>query len=121
MILNKSAHERGFGYGTVYKADVFDLQNEAGATKSMTSPSLHFGMGKDVKEDSPYRKTVDEDGLPLVGIQVVPGDALATYVDDVTGKTKCHKYKGDEVAYVEEVRLMGEWFVGYISLPRESN
>lgn len=108
MILNKSAHERGFGYGTVYKADIFDLQGERGATKSLTNPSLHFGLGRDVKEDSPWRKSVDEDGMPRIGARVVPGDALAAYRNDLTGKTNVHKYKGDEVAYVDEVRVLGE-------------
>lgn len=107
MILNKSAHERGFGYGTVYKTDVFDLQGEKGAVKSLTHPSLHFAMGKDVREDHIWRKTVDDDGLPRVGARVVPGDALATFRDDLTGRTRMHKYKGDEIAYVDEVRVIG--------------
>lgn len=105
MILNKSAHERGFGYGTVYKADIFDLKD---AARSRTAaPTLHFGLGKDVKEDHPWRKFVDNDGLPFVGSKVTQGDAIAAYVDDTTGRTKVHKYKGDEVAYVDEVRVLG--------------
>lgn len=108
MILNKSAHERGFGYGTVYKSDVFDLQGEPGAVKSLTQPRLHFGMGKDVKDDHAWRETVDVDGYPKVGAQVHPGDALCTYTNDLTGRTKMHKYKGDEVAYVDEVRILGK-------------
>lgn len=107
MILNKSAHERGFGYGTVYKSDIFDLQGERGAVKSLTNPSLHFGMGRDVKEDSPWRQSVEEDGLPRVGARVTPGDALAAFTDDLTGRTRVHKYKGDEVAYIDEVRVLG--------------
>lgn len=107
MILNKSAHERGFGYGTVYKSDIFDLQNEKGAVKSTTSPSLHFGIGKDVKEDHAWRNTVDEDGYPQVGARVHPGDALCTYIDDLTRKTSAHKYKGDEIAFIDEVRILG--------------
>ncbi|KAJ9103615.1 hypothetical protein QFC20_004771 [Naganishia adeliensis] len=96
MILNKSAHERGFGYGTVYKSDIFDLQSEPGAVKSLTQPRLHFGMGKDVRDDHAWRETVDVDG-----------DALCTYTNDLTGRTKMHKYKGDEVAYIDEVRILG--------------
>lgn len=108
MILNKSAHERGFGYGTVYKSDIFDLQGEPGAVKSLTQPRLHFGMGKDVRDDHAWRETVDVDGFPIVGAQVHPGDALCTYTNDLTGRTKMHKYKGDEVAYIDEVRILGE-------------
>jgi DNA-directed RNA polymerase I subunit RPA2 len=35
MILNKSAHERGFAYGTVYKSLIIDLKQQKGA-KSQT-------------------------------------------------------------------------------------
>ncbi|KAJ9126757.1 hypothetical protein QFC24_001788 [Naganishia onofrii] len=107
MILNKSAHERGFGYGTVYKADTFDLQGEPGAVKSLTQPRLHFGMGKDVPKEHKWRESVDEDGFPIIGSRVSPGDALCTYTNDLTGKTKMHKYKGDEVAYIDECRILG--------------
>lgn len=106
MILNKSAHERGFGYGTMYKSDIFDLKDEVrGASGS--KPRLHFGLGRDVKPDSPWRGFIDRDGLPIVGTKVSPGDPLSAYIDDVTGRTKLHKYKGDEVAYVDEVRVLG--------------
>lgn len=106
MILNKSAHERGFGYGTVYKADIFDLKDEI-RVASGSKPRLHFGLGRDVKPDSPWREFVDRDGLPIVGTKVKQGDPLCAYIDDVTGRTKLHKYKGDETAYVDEVRVLG--------------
>lgn len=106
MILNKSAHERGFGYGTIYKSDIFDLKDTPGAPKSGRS-TLHFGIGRDVKQDSDKRDGIGSDGLPLIGRKIHPGDALCGYIDDVTGKTKFHKYKGDEVAYIDQVRLLG--------------
>ncbi len=34
MILNKSAHERGFGYGTVYKSETIDLRDLKGKSSS---------------------------------------------------------------------------------------
>jgi DNA-directed RNA polymerase I subunit RPA2 len=105
MILNKSSHERGFGYGTVYKADIFDLKDAIGASRS-SKPSLHFGLGRDVKEDSDYHSFIASDGLPHIGTKIKAGDPLAAYTDDVTGRTKLHKYKGDEVAYIDEVRLL---------------
>ncbi|KAK4683850.1 DNA-directed RNA polymerase I subunit RPA2, partial [Tremellales sp. Uapishka_1] len=108
MILNKSAHERGFGYGTIYKSDIFDLKSAIGAGSSRSSQAtLHFGLGRDVKPDSDVLTTVDTDGLPRIGARVKSGDVVAAYVDDVTGRTKFHKYKGDEMAYVDEVRLLG--------------
>lgn len=106
MILNKSAHERGFGYGTVYKSDIFDLRDVVGNTKS-GQPTLHFGIGKDVKEDHDVRKFVTDDGLPRVGNRVKAGDVLCAYTDDISGRTKYHKYKGDETAFIDEVRLLG--------------
>ena len=106
MILNKSAHERGFGYGTIYKADIFDLKNVSGASRS-SRPTLHFGFGLDVKLDSNFHKFISQDGLPRIGTRVKSGDPLCAYVDDVTGRTRLHKYKGDETAYIDEVRLLG--------------
>ncbi len=106
MILNKSAHERGFGYGTIYKADIFDLKDIAGASRT-SRPTLHFGFGRDVKPDSEYHNFVTHDGLPRLGTRVKSGDPMCAYVDDITGRTKVHKYKGDETAYIDEVRLLG--------------
>lgn len=111
MILNKSAHERGFGYGTVYKSYPVDLADMKGALKGPT-PTLHFGIGPDVrmKKDDyqhPAAETIDWDGLPFVGTRLTPGDFIAAYIDDTTGRTRFVKYKGDEVAYVDTVRLLG--------------
>lgn len=112
MILNKSAHERGFGYGTVYKSQIIDLKDMKGASKS-GEPTLHFGLGPEIK---PHAKgesrhkcldSLDLDGLPYIGTKLVSGDPIAAYVDDVTHRTKFVKYKGDENALVDEVRLLG--------------
>ncbi|KIY73963.1 DNA-directed RNA polymerase I polypeptide 2 [Cylindrobasidium torrendii FP15055 ss-10] len=110
MILNKSAHERGFGYGTVYKSQIIDLKDVKGANK-FGENTLHFGLGQDVLRSGSKAHAateyIQEDGLPLVGTKLAPGDPLAAYVDDVTRKTKWVKYKGDETAYVDVVRLIG--------------
>jgi DNA-directed RNA polymerase I subunit RPA2 len=106
MILNKSAHERGFGYGTVYKSDIFDLKDTPGSS-SRGAPTLHFGLGRDVKEDSEWRDFLNVDGLPRIGTRVKTGDPVAAYIDEITGRTKVHKYKGDETAFIDEVRLLG--------------
>jgi hypothetical protein len=47
---------------------------------------------------------LDEDGLPLPGAVVWPGQTIYTTKDMVTGKYKAHKLKGEEVAHVEQVR-----------------
>ncbi|KAG7097383.1 hypothetical protein E1B28_004733 [Marasmius oreades] len=111
MILNKSAHERGFAYGTVYKSQVVDLQEEAKGRKQ-SEITLHFGLGRDIRRygDKAHScvEFLDRDGLPFIGARLHPGDPLAAYVDDVTNKTKFMKYKGDEIAYVDKVRLIGD-------------
>ncbi|KAJ7755894.1 hypothetical protein B0H16DRAFT_1540019 [Mycena metata] len=110
MILNKSAHERGFGYGTVYKSQIIDLKDMPGASKSAT-PTLHFGLGRDIQRSGEKAHWcldfVDVDGLPFIGTKLVAGDPIAAYIDDNTGRTKFVKYKGDEMGLVDEVRLLG--------------
>lgn len=104
MILNKSAHERGFGYGTIYKAEIFDLKDAGGRS---SKPTVHFGLGRDIKDDSDCRSFIGKDGLPLIGTKLKSGDPICAHIDDVTGRTKIHKYKGDETAYIDEVRVLG--------------
>ncbi|KAG8749455.1 hypothetical protein FRC12_013409 [Ceratobasidium sp. 428] len=107
MILNKSAHERGFGYGTIYKSTIIDLRDMKGASKSTTAPNLHFGLGRDVKFNDDRKEVVDDDGFPFKNGKIQPGGVIAAYMDDTTGRTCWVKYKGDEAAYVEEVRILG--------------
>ncbi|OBZ70224.1 putative DNA-directed RNA polymerase I subunit RPA2 [Grifola frondosa] len=111
MILNKSAHERGFAYGTVYKSYTVDLQELSGSRRTVTTPTLHFGLGYEIRTEEgprqhPCCQFLDHDGLPFVGTRLSMGDPLAAYVDDTTGRTKFVKYKGDETAYVDSVRLL---------------
>ncbi|GJE87475.1 DNA-directed RNA polymerase I subunit RPA2 [Phanerochaete sordida] len=111
MILNKSAHERGFGYGTVYKSQIIDLKDLQGRSASSSAPTLHFGFGYEIKTEGEKAHScvefLDLDGLPYVGTRLNPGDPIAAYIDDTTGRTKFVKYKGDEIAYVDTVRLLG--------------
>ncbi|KAI8052867.1 hypothetical protein BDF22DRAFT_685655 [Syncephalis plumigaleata] len=102
MILNKSGHERGFGYGTVYKSQVIDLME---SQRSGEGIRYHFGLGSDTP-----RKVMDKldlDGLPFIGVKLCDGDPLCAYIDDVTGRTVIKKYKGLEDGYVDQVRLLG--------------
>lgn len=113
MILNKSAHERGFAYGTVYKSQIVDLKDMRGSTKSAI-PTLHFGLGYEIRREGDNAHScmqfLDYDGLPYIGAKLASGDPIAAYVDDTSGRTKFVRYKGDEVAYVDEVRLLGEYY-----------
>jgi DNA-directed RNA polymerase I subunit RPA2 len=102
MIINKSAHERGLGYGTVYKSEIIDLQE---MQRRGEGTRYHFGLGS----DTPHKvlEKLDLDGLPFVGIKLRDGDPMCAYIDDVTGRTIVKKYKGLEDVYVDQVRLLG--------------
>ncbi|KAJ8464047.1 hypothetical protein ONZ45_g17373 [Pleurotus djamor] len=81
MILNKSAHERGFAYGTVYKSQIIDLKDEQ-SNKNPNQHVLHFGIGKDISQapddrQHSCRQFLDSDGLPFIGIQLKAGDPIA--------------------------------------------
>lgn len=112
MILNKSAHERGFAYGTVYKSQIIDLKDMHSTSKSNSVALLHFGLGHDIRTEEGDRQHtcvqfLDRDGLPYVGTKLNGGDPIAAYVDDTTGRTRFVKYKGDEQGIVDQVRLLG--------------
>jgi DNA-directed RNA polymerase I subunit RPA2 len=107
MILNKSAHERGFAHGTIYKSLIVDLHPEG----NRSSSEKHFGLGRQTSESSALFKMsekLDSDGVILVGTRIRYGDALCGIVDRTTGRVSFEKYKGDEEAFVEEVRMIGQ-------------
>lgn len=51
---------------------------------------------------------LDYDGLPLVGQRVQDGDPIAAYYDTNKKECKVFTFHGSEVAFVEEVRLLGK-------------
>ena len=110
-IINKSAHERGYGYGTIYKSEFVDLSTRRRRGEPITQ---YFGMISGVeskrlpeKKLDALRKWLDVDGLPYIGTYLKAGDPMYCTVDDVSGKMTPVKYKGPEDAYVEEVRVIG--------------
>ncbi|CAN3360331.1 DNA-directed RNA polymerase I subunit Rpa135p [Diutina catenulata] len=104
MIINKSADERGFGYGTVYKVEKIDL----GQSRRRGDPiTQHIGFGDDEWPEA-WKEKLDADGLPLIGVQVNEGDPVLAYFDDTLGKTKVKTYHSSEPAYIEEVKLLGD-------------
>ncbi|KAK9472602.1 uncharacterized protein V1510DRAFT_378502 [Dipodascopsis tothii] len=104
MIINKSAHERGFGYGTVYKVEKIDLNEKRRKGEPITQ---RFGFGTDAWPEH-WRTKLDEDGLPMVGVLLEEGDPIAAYFDESANRTKAMVYKSSEAAFVEEVRLLGD-------------
>lgn len=125
MILNKSAHERGFGHGTIYKTKIIRLEeNErTNRAKSRSAKAITklFGFAPNSFISASTRSKLDSDGLPYIGSKITEGDPLcashsvtydpaksttAPYINR-DGVTSVHKYKDSEVAYIEEVRLLG--------------
>lgn len=116
MILNKSAHERGFGHGTIYKTKKITLKEDS-RTKATKSVTKAFGFAPHGFVSASHQGMLDEDGLPHVGRQIREGDVICawhTVTPDYNGKlvnldgiTHYEKYKEAEEGFVEEVRLIG--------------
>lgn len=122
MIINKSAHDRGFGNGTIYKTKIFPLDDkEKGrgrGTRSKANITKLFGFAPGSIIKAEWRNFLDEDGLPHIGSKVQEGDLVAawhtvryeptsdSYVN-LDGKTHFMKYKDSEAGYVETVRVLG--------------
>ena len=111
-IISKSSHERGYGYGTVYKGEWIDLSSY----RRKGEPISHFfGFVSPNSNNIQFSRKafekvadfIDTDGLPLVGVRLKQGDPLYAYVDDVTGVVKINPYKGMEDAYIDQVALIG--------------
>lgn len=118
MILNKSAHERGFGHGTIYKTHTIDLEADNKQSRSMQNATAIFGFAPDSLVKAEWKSRIDEDGLPFVGMMCNQGDIIAAShsvswdgfhkcLRNRDGRTRMHKYTDTETAYVEEVRLIG--------------
>ena len=116
MIINKSALERGFQHGTIYKTKQITLkEDKKEITIKRVKKLFGFAQGSIVKDD--ILKTLDEDGLPQVGAKIKAGDALCAWrlvqednsgnLVDTDGKTHYEKYNDSEDAYVDQVRLIG--------------
>jgi DNA-directed RNA polymerase I subunit RPA2 len=116
MILNKSAHERGFGHGTIYKTKHISLAEGQGRGRGAITHMFGFAPGGLVKAQ--WRATLDDDGLAAVGMKMREGDIVAashTVVKDhATGEynnrdgiTHLHRYKDSEAAYVDEIKMIG--------------
>jgi DNA-directed RNA polymerase I subunit RPA2 len=118
MILNKSAHERGFGYGTIYKTKICDLDESRGTSRGRKSVQKLYGFAPMGFTKAEWREKLDDDGLPRVGTMLQSGDIIAAWhtvvydqssdsLENLDGQTNFFKYKDDEIAFVEEVRVIG--------------
>jgi DNA-directed RNA polymerase beta subunit len=131
-IINKSSFERGFGWGNVYKTYEIDLMKDRPPTEKgrfafhnkylvgeeavrslpSSSTGIVFENKRSVQPGERIYESLDEDGLPPIGLHVREGDALYCYVDETTKSHRVVKHKDLEPAYVEEVRLLGPKTIG---------
>lgn len=103
MIINKSAHERGFGMAEIYKTEVVDLGDLYKNNHSKGKTVFFACFDVDILK----KGTLDIDGFPPVGITVKPGDVIASIFDPTSMSHKFVKYKAFENAIVEGVVLCG--------------
>jgi DNA-directed RNA polymerase I subunit RPA2 len=116
MIINKSAHERGFGHGTIYKVKKYEL-DEGQKSRSAKKITKLFGFAPGSLVKAETKALIDEDGLPHIGRLVQEGDPVCawyTVTTDANGQlvnrdgiTHFEKYKEGEMTFVEEVRVIG--------------
>jgi DNA-directed RNA polymerase I subunit RPA2 len=116
MILNKSAHERGFAHGTIYKTHKISIKPDGRSAKGREVTQM-FGFAKGGYVKDIHRTMLDDDGLPYVGRMVREGDFLCAYhkVDlnydgsyvNIDGQTHYEKYKDSEIGFIDQVRLVG--------------
>ncbi|KAI8915924.1 hypothetical protein EDD86DRAFT_197201 [Gorgonomyces haynaldii] len=109
-IISKYAHERGYGYGDVFKGEWVDLSDK----RVRGEPISHFfGYVNDKghnllgKNQEKVMDFLDTDGLPYVGQRLVTGDPYYCYYDTITNRVKVVHYKGMETCYIDQVRLIG--------------
>ncbi|KAH9510873.1 DNA-directed RNA polymerase I subunit RPA2 [Dermatophagoides farinae] len=109
MILNKASVERGFQAGIIHKTEVIDLYELAGLRSTQQQElMLKFGYDQSVDVDEKYAGMFDQDGLPFIGRLVCQDDPVCAYVDIVENRTKFHKYKSSEPAYIFDVKILSD-------------
>ena len=120
MILNKSSAERGFAHASVYKTSIVDL---SGGKRSSSRVTKRFGNHLPSDNDNTNRniispmggevsnnrivESLDDDGLPPVGLHVAGGDPYYCVVDTEEGTAKPGIHKGTEPAVVDAVKILG--------------
>ncbi|KAL9101775.1 MAG: hypothetical protein Q9163_002994 [Psora crenata] len=125
MILCKSAHERGFGHGTIYKTKVIKLEESRKPSRSLRAVNQLFGFAPGGYISASVKRILDVDGLPHIGAMIQEGDPLcashtvaydpsasispelsSAYVNR-DARTRLHKYTDQETCFVESVTLIG--------------
>ena len=118
MIINKSAHERGFGDGVIYKTKIYPLNEQRRSLKSKAEINKLFGFAPGGLIKSEWREMLDDDGFAPIGTKVSEGTYVAAYhtvmfnpstndYSNIDQRTQFFKYKDAEEAYIDQIRLIG--------------
>ncbi|KAI1300207.1 DNA-directed RNA polymerase I subunit RPA2 [Halotydeus destructor] len=105
LILNKSSVERGFKHGQITKTVVVDLRELAGISSG--SKETVYVFGSIAGDASSHPDKLDKDGLPFIGTKLEFDDPMCSYIDTAKGVTVVKHYASTEVAYVQDVVLLG--------------
>lgn len=95
MIINKSAYERGFAFGTIYHTEFVELKN------------AESYFARDPKQGE-LLKYIDTDGLPHPGQKVQPGDPICCYYDTNESSFVVQRHHGKEPVVVDNVKMLGD-------------
>lgn len=119
MIINKSAYERGFGHGIVYKSKTKILNENyksVGKGKKSEGPKYRLLNLKSSPDDINLVKIamrteknlpehIGHDGLPYIGTFLKSGMVEMIYIDMSKNSAVVKFYKESESSHVEEIRV----------------
>lgn len=117
MIINKSAYERGFGHGTIYKTKTKILNEKIRGIKvsepvyrllnTKLFPNDYDMVKSSIRNRTTYPSHIDSDGLPYVGAYLATGMVEMIYFDMNKNAPVIKIYKESEPAHIEEIRVFG--------------
>ncbi|XP_053694116.1 DNA-directed RNA polymerase I subunit RPA2 [Sabethes cyaneus] len=93
MIINKSAFERGFAHGTVYKNELIELKGDSFFARDPHNEHL--------------KSQLDNDGLPYRSALLTYKNPLYCYFDTDDHTYHVVKFDGHEEAIVDNIKLCG--------------
>lgn len=82
-----------------------------GSIPLTTFASVHYSGNvstADLEAVKLIHPSLDRDGLPPIGLQVLEGDPICSIINESTGKSRVQKHKSNEPAFVDEVKLISE-------------
>ncbi|KFB39803.1 AGAP009539-PA-like protein [Anopheles sinensis] len=91
MIINKSAEERGFAAGTIYKHEKVELGDDSFFARDPRDASLAISL--------------DNDGMPFQGAELTFGTPFYCYFDVNDHQYHVVKYKSSENGIVDSVKM----------------